>query len=126
MAAEFLVSGPRRPLAEQRRRGRCHVWLPGGGEAGEDGSGGGRKGSVTEPGGGTVHGARSRSARKPSRLFFFFFLAWACAMGNGTLAQALDVLEWLSGYPCVLSSAHFAPVPRSFSLLCGVYFGISP
>lgn len=48
VAAEFLVSGLRCPLAEQRRRGRCHVWLPGGGEAGEDGPGGGRKGSVTE------------------------------------------------------------------------------
>lgn len=89
MAAEFLVSGPRRPLAEQRRRGRCHVWLPGGGEAGEDGSGGGRKGSVTEPGGGTVHGARSRSARKPSRLFFFFFFGVGVCDGEWDACPSL-------------------------------------
>lgn len=93
MAAEFLVSGLRCPLAQRRRRGRCHVWLPGGGEAGEDGSGGGTKGSAAEPGGGgTVHGARD--AGKPARCpFCLFVLAWACAMGVGRLPNSCTPLN---------------------------------
>ncbi|CAO2594306.1 hypothetical protein LEMLEM_LOCUS7683 [Lemmus lemmus] len=35
VTAEFLVSGLRGPLTQQRRREHCHVWLPGSGEAGE-------------------------------------------------------------------------------------------
>lgn len=32
-------------------------------------------------------------------------------MGSGTLAQLLDVFEWLSGYCCILLIAHFVPRP---------------
>lgn len=131
MAAEFLVSGLRCPLAQQRRRGRCHVWLPGGGEAGEDGSGGGTKGSAAELGGGTVHG--SRDAGKPSRCPFFV-LAWACAMGVGRLPNSctplngcqditayhrVRILFYLPG--CMLKLLGISAFRVAF-----VYFDISP
>lgn len=116
MAAEFLVSGLRCPLAEQRRRGRCHVWLPGGGEAGEDGPGGGRKGSVTE----SWVVARCTTLGTRGNLVIVF---WACATANGTLAQLLAMFERLSGYYCILLSAHFVP-PAGLSAVITCYFSL--
>lgn len=49
----------------------------------------------------TVPGARGHPL-----MSFFLFFPWACAMGSGTLVQLLDMSEWLSGYYCILLSAH--------------------